>query len=876
MKRKRCVLFLALGLLHCLLAGPTLAVISESVSGGPEVRLPVTPPPAPSGEVRQIRNEVVGRAQVPPPPDFSKSVEIPTPSRTEPPVFAESLLLGHGGAQVPKTPGMSSSGPEVRMGVTPPGGLDSLMPPPPPTFNMNPEQGPDQWKLSADHIEGQHDSEYLQASGNAFLVNGLNTLRADSMRYYQASRWVVLRGNVRVTWEGDVLEAEEAEFDLASMLGWLKRGKVFVGKSHIYFESETIRKYGASSYRFKNAKVTACDGDKPAWSIKAQEGDINIDGRAKLWHSSFNVLDTPVAYSPFLSLPGGAKRQSGFLLPEISQSSKRGYGVNQAYYWVLNDERDLTFYENVMSSRGLMQGLEYRHAENPNTKGDWRLDFLNDRKTVSNLASEDDYLRGDGLLRPNSNRWWLRSKFNGFANDPAWQVKLDMDMVSDQNYLREFGGGSSGYDTSRKSFLKEFGRDIEVADSLTRTSTAYVSRSWDRFGVVGKASWVQNLAYMNGNNPATRNPTTQTLPEAHAFAFKDAIAGTPFEWEAAGRFDYFWRQYGTRGFRTDLHPTLSLPLSLGPVTMMPSAGLRNTYYGVGGYTNESPGITNNKSPARTFPELGFSAFTEMSRVFDLGGELLTARTEDVGKSSWGALRHSVAPRLEFSYIPAPPSQNRLPSFDSLDRLKRKNVITYSLTNVLDRRRTSVVAAPNGNATIPVAATDYLDFFRLRLEQSYDRDEAARGDLLGTYNRRPYSDIMVEATVTPEKWVSLTSKTFYSPYLSRPTEHEHTLALRKEKLGEVRFGYDYLYPLDEYNRKRTKDIQVLALGLDVHLTEKLKLTTNYRMDIAAHSDLEKTAGLSWTDQCYNVQLLFSRKPSDQSIELRFNLLDFGKP
>ncbi|MDQ7835194.1 MAG: LPS assembly protein LptD [Humidesulfovibrio sp.] len=871
MNRKRYVLFLALGLLHCLLAGPTLAVIGTA--DGPEVRLPVSPPSAQPQAVRQIRMEAAQPVRVPPPPGISTSVDIPTPSLAEPPVFAENLLLGHDVAQ--RGPGLAGNGPEVRMGVSPPGAEASLLPPPPPTFAVEQELGPDQWKLSADRIEGQHDSEYIQAVGNVLLVKGLNTLKADFMRYYQASRWVVLKGNVRVAWEGDILEAEEAEFDLSNMLGWLKRGKVFVGKPHIYFQSETIRKYGASSYRFQNAKVTGCDGDKPAWAITAEEGDINIDGRTKLWHTRFNVKDTPVAYLPFMSLPGGARRQSGFLVPDISYSKRRGVSVNQPYYQVLDDERDLTFFENAMSSRGFMQGLEYRHTENLDTKGDWRFDILNDRKTAANSSQEELYLQGDGLTRPNSNRWWLRSKFNGFVKDPAWQVKLDLDMVSDQNYLREFGGGLSGFDASRKTFLREFGRDIDVADSLTRSSTAYLSRSWDRYGVVGKTVWTQNLAYMNGNNSAKANPTTQTIPEIHAFAFKDSIPGTPLEWEGSGRFDYFWRKYGTRGFRTDVHPTVSLPLAAGPVTVIPSIGLRTTSYGVGGYTNEPPATTNNKSPHRTYMELGFSAFTEMSRVFTLNNPL-EAKAENVGKSEWGAVRHSVAPRLEFAYIPAPQSQNRLPSFDALDRIQRKNTITYSLTNVLDRRRTSVVAAPNGNATIPVAATDYLDFLRLRLEQSFDRDEAARKDALGTYARRPYSDIMVEAAVTPQKYVTLTSKTFYSPYLGRPTEHEHMLTLSKEKLGEMRFGYDYLYPLDEYKRQRTKDVQALRLGVDVELTDKLKFTSDYRMDIAGNADLEKTVGLTWTDQCYNVQLLFSRKPSDQSLELRFNLLDFGKP
>ncbi len=125
-------------------------------------------------------------------------------------------------------------------------------------------------------------------------------------------------------------------------------------------------------------------------------------------------------------------------------------------------------------------------------------------------------------------------------------------------------------------------------------------------------------------------------------------------------------------------------------------------------------------------------------------------------------------------------------------------------------------------------------------------------------------------------MTLSSRTYYSPYLKRPTEHEHLLTLHKDDLGELRFGHDYLYPISEYTRTRTSDVQVLRIGADYKITDKLKVTSDYRLDIAAHSDLEKSAGLVWTDQCYEIELKYSRKPSDQSFELRFNLLDFGKP
>ncbi|SNS00614.1 LPS-assembly protein [Humidesulfovibrio mexicanus] len=880
MKRKRLVTFLALGLFFCPLAGLAQTPSEDSASGGNEVRLPVTAPPPPkaSGTTRQVRLELPVTAS-PAAPAPLKAVEIPTANQPALPVFDEKQLLQQIAAppQPPSFPGVNSNGPELRLGVTPPqaAGAGGAAP----ARGAAAVGGEQPWSLAADRIIGQHGSEYLEALGSATLVRGFNSLRADSIRYYNASRWVVLRGNVRVLWEGDVLEAQEAEFDLSNMQGWLKHGKIFVAKSNVHVETAYAKKYATSSYRFQNAKFTACDGEKPAWSFTAEEGDLDLTGRTRLWGTRFNVLDQPVLYSPYLLLPGSGKRQSGLLIPDISRSSQRGYTINQPYYHVIDEERDLTFYEYYMTKHGLMQGLEYRHSENSRTKGDWRIDYLHDSKVAANQHQEELYQQSDGLLRPNRNRWWLRSKYDGFVAEPEWALKIDLDMVSDQNYLREFNPGASGYESSRKNFLKDFGRDIEVSDSLTRTSTAFLSRSWDAFGVTAKVAWVQNLAYMNGNNSSSRNPTTQSLPEINAFAFKNAIPGTPLDFEAAGRFNYFWREFGTRGIRTDIHPTVSLPLNWGPVTLVPSAGLRNTAYTVGGYTNEPSSTTTNKTPARTMYELGFTGFTEFSRVFKLDAAPLSASAENIGKTQWGALRHSVMPRLEFAYVPAPKSQERLPYFDSLDRITRQNKITYSVTNVLDRKRTSVVAAPGpagSNTAVPVVSTDYLDFLSLRLEQSFDRDEAARTEDLARYPKRPFSDIMLQADVRPEKFVTLSSRTYYSPYLKRPTEHEHLLTLHKDDLGELRFGHDYLYPISEYTRTRTSDVQVLRIGADYKITDKLKVTSDYRLDIAAHSDLEKSAGLVWTDQCYEVQLKYSRKPSDQSIELRFNLLDFGKP
>ena len=344
-----------------------------------------------------------------------------------------------------------------------------------------PAENEQKWTFSAESINTDHSAEYIESQGNCIFSNGVDSLRADFARYYKKSGWVLLRGNVRAVWQGDFLEAQEAEFELNSMQGWLKNGKIFVAKPHIYLESAYIQRNKGNSYSFTNAKVTSCGGQKPAWSLVAEEGDVTLDGDAKLWHSSFQVRDVPVAYLPYMQLPAGKKRRSGFLMPDLLSSSSLGVGLNLPFYWAVNDNVDLTFYQNFMASRGYRQGIEFRHALRAKTKGFWQFDYLNDKKTYKNKSEESSLVDGDEFLRPNRNRWWLRSKVNStLGATAAWKMIFDVDLASDQDYLKEFSQGLLGYEQSRKEMLEQFGRDINPADDVRRTSTLMLARDYEK------------------------------------------------------------------------------------------------------------------------------------------------------------------------------------------------------------------------------------------------------------------------------------------------------------------------------------------------------------------------------------------------------------
>jgi LPS-assembly protein len=726
-----------------------------------------------------------------------------------------------------------------------------------------------QWSLTATRVVAQHDSEYVQAWGNVTLKSGKNYLKADFARYYQDTRWVYLKGNVQAVWEGDFFQASEAEFDLGQMTGWMLNGKVFVAQPHIYFESALVKKFKGASYAFKDAKLTACSGDNPAWSFSAKEGHITLDGNARLWHSDFKIKGVPVAYAPYMTLPGKESRQSGLLIPDLSQSKRFGANVDLPYYHVLSEERDLTLYERYMETRGFMHGIEYREAPDVETKALWRADYLYDSKTSDDLP-ENQQFTDTGLNRPNKQRYWLRGKYNGFVSDPSVKVKLDLDFVSDQDYLREFKDGKSGYLQSKDGFIRDFGRSIQESDSLQRTSTALISKSFERVGLSGRMDYTEDVTYKNGNHPASDDPTVQRLPQLDFSFWKNPLLGTPVELQADTQVVHFMRERGSTASRLDAKPMFSLPLSAAGISLIPSLGFRQTSWWLDKIQDEGPQVRNDRTPSRFLPEGGVSAFLEGFNVYSLKD--VKPDPGLVGESFWTKLKHTVQPRVEYQYQGSSTEDSRHPAFDPVDSLEGRNRVVYSLTNVLDRRRDSVVQGPGGNGTAALTR-DYRDFARIRLEQAYDLNEAGRKDLLDQYSRRPVGDAMGEVVLLPEKWIDLRSRVWVSPYQGAVTEHEHSMRLTREDLGSVSVGYDYQHSINEYTRRYPQNLEALSLGARLFLPGRFILGGEFRKDLASDRELEKTAILTWEHECFTFSFVFTDTSTDKRYSVMFNILNF---
>lgn len=732
------------------------------------------------------------------------------------------------------------------------------------------------WTLTADKVTALNDSEVLEAHGNVVLRRGNEYLKADYARYYMPTKWVFLKGHVTARMGKDDLKAEEAEFDLRSRVGWLKKGEIFMEGPHVYFAGEHINKHWGDVYTFKKAKITACDGDVPAWSVTAEEAVVEIDGYAQLWRTNFQVNDVPVGFTPWMLLPAKKDRQSGFLTPEFGQSSRRGLFYNQPYFWAIDSSRDMTFNTYYMEKQGLMQGAQYRSRPSARESIWLRADYLSDKQRVTN-DYDDPINSRDGLVRTNHDRYWLRGMYEGNLGDPKWRIRADLDYVSDQNYLHEFKNGLSGFNNSRDQLYDFFHRDLRERDQ-NRESGLLLFRDWERAGVALSATYTQNQSLGNGNKPLSSDPTVQRMPVANAYLFKGGVhPEVPLEIAASAEAGYMYRRNGTRGARYEVVPALTLPVNGRYGSILTTVSARQTMY-----ETENPARSNDSTPkqsgdSRTLPEFETLGSTEFMRVFPLGSTPLTASNSTMGQSRWTALRHTAQPRVGYRNIPLV-DQDDNPEYSAEDRIRPRNELTYGVTNILTRKRQRVVAGPPAQPgqppNPPTVATDYLDVLRLKLEQAYDIREAGRTDERERYQRRPYSDITMESITSLDGYFYLINRLYWSPYLNDMTRQDHGVRLAYAPYGYVYLGLDMRRSIDEYVRKRPNDINSINFSSNLNVYGPWSLRLAYRYDYERREEVERTVDVIYTHQCFQLIARASRETGDESYQLMIVLSGIG--
>jgi len=735
------------------------------------------------------------------------------------------------------------------------------------------------WNIEADRLRYDQATDEYIAEGDAVISKQDRTITADTIRYSAQTAMAYAEGNVMLTAGADVMTGSYLEFDLESEKGYLDDGMIFIRENNYHIQGNRIQKVGPDLYRLDRGTVTTCDGHPPDWKFRGSDIQVHEDGSGTAWNAVAYVRDIPVGYYPFVSFPARNKRQTGLLFPEIGYSERRGVSFNQPFYWVIDDQSDATFYLHYMSERGLKPGLEYRYYLNREAKGALMFDFLHDDQVDDGQgSSSDDWGYDDGggvFFRPNRDRYWFRMS-HSHPLPAGFKGLMELDIVSDQDYLRDFRKGYMGFEETDLFFKKFMNRTLDDFDDPVRVSRLQVTRIWSRAYLSAGPQFYDDIR--KGQN---WKETTQRLPVVRFNAPKQKVFDSAFFYNLNSEYDNFWRDRGLGIHRTDLWPRLYYPYSFRPYfTLEPSVGLRQTMWDQ--YkTDEADAWSDDNYLHREIYDARVGLSTEVYNVY---------ATEREG---FDKVKHSVKPELAFTYVPEV-DQDNLPNVDARDRLEKRTRISYAVTNTLTSKALKVAeaepaASPEANDSgiiLSPGEYDYHDFLRFKIGQYYDISR-------NVYNRpasevHPFSSLDGKLTFSPSAVISLDSEAKYDFYDDRFDLFNAWVTLAPSKRNRLTVQYRYNNntdnPLvDEYEtggfveqEKEEKEtaVQTLLTKFRLGLTERVTLFGSYEHDFIYDRADSYSIGFVYESQCWAVETLFGLEERDIGVGLRIRLLGMG--
>ena len=717
----------------------------------------------------------------------------------------------------------------------------------PPVAQENPDIA---YYISADTVSYDAGSSTYTARGNVTITSGDRSLRADAVDFNATTKEAEAWGDVYFSSGKDWLSGNRIKINLEKETGTVHNGTLFIQENHFYIRGETIEKTGKNSYHIDAGRFTTCDGDCPDWEITGRDLNVTIDGYGTVRDLTLRTRSIPILYAPFLVFPAKTKRQTGLLVPRLLYSNRNGFEYDQPLFWAISESSDATFYEHYMARRGLKHGLEYRYVLEPESKGAMMYDFLYDRQIDDGTTGEDisgyhyEGFTSDDEMRLNRKRWWLRMKSD--QNLPSGvQGKLDVDLVSDQDYLREFTRGYSAYDANNSYFYKEFGRELDDSSDTIRLNQLSLHRGWNRYSLNADFRWYDAVIIRKNDNP---DPTLQRLPHIQFEAAKQRLPFLPLYFSLGSSYNYFWRDYGTKGHRADLHPRLYYPMSLFKyLDFEPSFGIRETLWQVEEYENEK-GAKEDRLLSRSLLDIRADLSTEFSRIFD------------PNTHSIDGIKHTVRPQVVYDYLPVG-EQDDYPNFEGInggiDRIEEKNLITYSITNeftakIAESQKSGSKRDLQHEQHPGVSGYRYVDFCRIKFSQSYDIIEARCEKKTG--ERRPFSDVKGKFELQFSPFLGLDADATWSPYDGEYKSYNAILNLRDKRGNSGSVDY-------RYTQGSSKSI---LANLLLKLSERGSLLWETERNLKDGQDIKQVIGVRYQPQCWSLDFTYTH---DRTIDSR---------
>src|SRR5208283_452481 len=122
-------------------------------------------------------------------------------------------------------------------------------------------------------------------------------------------------------------------------------------------------------YILHDGFITDCKMPSPWWILRGPKFTIIPDDHAIGYRSVFLMRRVPLFYFPAIYKPLAEEpRRSGFLTPNIGNSSQRGQMVGAGFYWAINRSYDAMYRLQYFTERGFAHTADFRAQPAQDTK----------------------------------------------------------------------------------------------------------------------------------------------------------------------------------------------------------------------------------------------------------------------------------------------------------------------------------------------------------------------------------------------------------------------------------------------------------------------------------------------------------------------------
>ena len=497
----------------------------------------------------------------------------------------------------------------------------------------------------------------------------------------------------------------------------------------------------------------------------------------------------------------------------------------------------MTLYPGYYTDRGYVLASEFRYIADFNSRGTFMFNYIDD--DLVDTAAND--FKADGYVRTNSERYWIRGKADHDFGDRL-VAKLDIDVVSDRDYLQEFKKGIIGFDQSNADFLNLYNRGFQAETVDMRENTLQLSKVWTTTDLQAEINIIDDLR----DDPDDVTPPW-AVPRI-AYSGLLPFLQTPVDLTWGTEYVYYWRDEDVGSHRLDLFPQLNGPISLSPyLESSYLLGLRETLYFIEPHDTLSEEIwDDNDFEHRTFYN------------FMLSGATTLVRDYEPANKKYKTFRHAIRPELSYILVQGT-DQEDLPILDNEDRILEKNWLQYGLNNYFRAIRLDEISLFRNN------------FSSIKISQVYDIDA----------EDHRFSDIYFEFIFRGFRDVFLRYETTVSVYDEGITTYSLE-AHYKNRRGD-KFNIDYRYKLHPdieapffYTEAEGESLHEIRGNFSSRLSRFFSVKFDTTYSLSSDNTVDSTLSLIYHNPCWSIEFAASRNVDENSFYLLLSLAGIGTP